>query len=364
MLRIEVLAGASIPYQQDKLTNKWVGTKVNNWKTESKFVVDFAVEADKKIRKRVKSHGKIAYPLNKASLPYELEMHLDEVNPTSFEDFVSKVHRGSGIFLSSTRVQSKLVLIFLKYKKIMKDESNDSLKESEFFLAILLKDKTALKFDDQGAPSATDIIDFEDVMQAATFSVGDFKASLENQESPDISFLGGVTDYFAEFMNAEDVLKNKESVENLFSALSKFVTDNSLRRKDKENCQDSVKELLDKNSRNKLPTKLEDVSYQIYSSLKKNEELKLEKDSFEEFVREHSFKVNDEFEVTKKDSERLEFISFDTDVGNLKIRRSLINSSESDDICFKENTNELIIKTKIYDKDVLKQLKQFRNEDR
>lgn len=84
MSGIEVLAGVSIPYQQDKDSKKWVGTVGHNWQVTSKPVVDFAAEAERKIRKKVKSHGKFSYPLKPKTLPSELEKHLSNETEVPF----------------------------------------------------------------------------------------------------------------------------------------------------------------------------------------------------------------------------------------------------------------------------------------
>lgn len=103
MSGIEVLAGMSIPYQQNKEDKKWAGTIGHSWDKDSQSVIDFATEADKKIRKKVKNHGKFSYPLKPKTLASELTKHLNIELDLSFEDFVNTIQVNNGISLKSKR---------------------------------------------------------------------------------------------------------------------------------------------------------------------------------------------------------------------------------------------------------------------
>jgi len=363
MSGIEVLAGISIPYQQNKEDKKWAGTIGHSWDKDSQSVIGFATEADKKIRKKVKNHGKFSYPLKPKTLASELTKHLNIELDLSFDDFVNTIQVNNGISLKTTRVKSKLVLIFLKYKKTAPNFVEELPEYHEYFLVMLLKDKAALKFDDNGSPNGTNIIDFEDVMQAATFSLDDFQESLNNEESPDVSFINGATDYFIDFLDAEDVIKNKESVNNLLTALADFGDQLKLTRTEREKCDGKVKAFIDENERKGFTTKLQDISIIMFNALKENKETGIERDSFEDYVREFNYKINDEFTVTKIDRDQLEFISFDTDVGNLKLKKSLIQDVQTGgNIVFNPHTDELTITTKVTDPEIQNQLKQIQHD--
>lgn len=366
MSNIEVIGGISIPYVQDINTKKWTGTNGHSWATGNSFVHTFAVEADKKIKKKPKNHGSINYPPKINSLAYLLEKHLFKGNNICFEDFVNSVQTKNGIILKTSRAQSKLVLIFLKYKKQITNNIDDSTIFSENLLIMLLKDKSALKFEDNGSPEGTDIIDFDDVMQAAIINLQSFSSSISRKSNIDVSFIngsGGTTNYFIDFLDAEDVIKNKESVLNVLQALKDFSIKNKLTRAQKEKCDKAIKSLIEKNERNKLATQLEDVSTTIYSCLYTEKNVSLTKSSFIEYIQEYDYKVNHEFNVTKNDRDKLEFISMETDVGSLKLKKSSFKKNGGDNISFNINSNELTVKTKITDNDIIADLIKLLNNE-
>jgi nucleoid-associated protein YejK len=365
MSNIEVLGGISIPYQQNKKTKKWSGNAGHSWDVDNLFVQAFANEAELKIRKRSKNHGKILFPPKVKSLASSLVNHLSKEKKVNFANFAKTVQIDNSIALKTSRVQTKVVLIFLKYRK----ERNTSAEEEHSFvenlLVVLLKDKSALRFGDDGVPLGTDIIDFEDVMQGAIIDINEFSSAIENKQDIDVSFIngnGGTTNYFINFFDAEDVIKNKESVTNVLNALIEFSDINNLNRTQKEFCADKVKAHIDFNERNNMPTKLQDVSTVIYNALKINKELKVNRDMFENFIQEYNYKVNEEFTVTKKERDTLEFISLETDVGEFKLKKSLFKSKERrGNISFNKNNNELTVKTKIIDPSTIEELKKLQD---
>ena len=313
----------------------------------------FASEAERKIRKRSKSHGKIPFPPKVKSLAQSLNQHIQSANNVSFSDFVKNVQLTNAISLKTSRVQSKVVLIFLKYKKEREDSTEETPVFIENLIVVLLKDKSALQFGDDGIPLGTEIIDFEDVMQGAIIDINEFSSAVKNKNEIDVSFIngsGGTTDYFIDFFDAKDVIKNKESVSNVLSALDDFTLSNNLKRKQRELCESKVKEHIEFNERHNLTTKLQDLSNVIYQALKKDRNLNVTKSSFEDYVQEYNYKVNEEFTVSKNERDKLEFISLQTEVGALKLKKSHFNrKGQTSNVKFNKNNNELTLKTKIQD---------------
>tara|TARA_X000001388_G_scaffold346_1_gene541 strand:- start:1823 stop:2923 length:1101 start_codon:yes stop_codon:yes gene_type:complete len=366
MASIEVIAGISVPYKQDEETKKWSGTVGHSWTVDNSYVIEFAKEADRKIRRRSKNHGKITYPPKPRSLADSLQDHLNVTKNIDFNNFVNNVQKTNSIILKTSRVRAQLVLIFLKYRKEHENSTNDSPSFFENLLVVLLKDKSALRFGDDGEPQGTDIIDFDDVMQAAIINIDEFQQSIEKNDDLDVSFIngvGGTTDYFIEFFDAEGVIKNKESVSNVLKALEDFAINKKLSRAQRELCASKVKAKIDFNERNKLATKLQDISSVVYDALKVDPKLEVKRDSFEGFIQEYNYKVNEEFTVSKKERDALEFISLETDVGDLKLKKSFFSSKgKQGNIIFNHNTEELTIKTKIKDKAIVEILKKLQDD--
>ena len=367
MSDIEVLGGTSVPYIQDVNTKKWSGTVGHSWINHNSFVQDFAVQADKKIKNKPKNHGSVSYPPKQNSLANLLQEHLNAGKNISFHNFVKSVQKTNNISLETSRAQSKLVLIFLKYRKKITSKTNDDSIFIDNLLVMLLKDKSALRFEDNGSPKGTDIIDFDDVMQAAIININNFSNSILNKNDIDISFIngmGGTTNYFIDFFDAKDVIKNKDSVSNVLLALKDFSSKHKLSRSQKERCDKTVKAFIEKNERNKFTTKLEELSTVIYSSLKTDRNLKITKDSFIDYIQEYDYKVNNEFNVGKNDRDKLEFITMETDVGNLKLKKSVFREKNgTGNIDFNVNSSELTIKTKITDPAIISDLKKLQQND-
>lgn len=361
MAKIEVLAGVSVPYVQDEKTKKWSSTKVHTWNLENPHVNVFAKEADHKIKRRSKNHGKISYPFKARSLASLLTKHFSPSDNTSFSQFVEQLQVNNSIELKSSRVRSKVVLILLKYKKTI--DYGES-READVFtniIVVMLKDKSALQFGEDGAPIGTDIIDFDDVMQAAMLDVDEFCDSVSNKYDVDVSFIngiGGTTNYFIDFFDAEGVIKNKESVINVIKAFDNFSQHLSLKRPLRELCEEKIKAHIDSNERKGFATKLDDISSLIYNVLREQPSVEIKADSFNDYVQEYNYKVNEEFTMSKNDRDSFEFISFDTDVGALKLKKSLFGDSKKH-VSFNELSNELTIVTKIKDPQVIEEIKKI-----
>lgn len=361
MAKIEVLAGVSVPYVQDETTKKWSSTKVHTWNLDNPHVNIFAKEADLKIKRRSKNHGKISYPFKARSLASLLTNHLNSSGNITFSQFVEQMQVNNSIELKTSRVKSKVVLILLKYKKTI--EYGES-REPDIFTSIvvvMLKDKSALRFGDDGAPLGTEIIDFDDVMQAAMLDVDEFCSSVINKSDVDVSFIngiGGTTNYFIEFFDAEGVIRNKESVTNVIKAFENFSQHFALKRPLRELCEEKIKAHIDFNERKGFATKLNDISSLIYNALRGQTDIDFKADSFNEYVQEYNYKVNEEFTMSKSDRESFEFISFDTDVGALKLKKSLFGDSKKN-VTFNELSNELTIVTKIKDPEVIAEIKKI-----
>ena len=363
MSNIVVLDGVSVPYIQDTESKKWSSTVGHAWESDNTFVQKFAVEADKKIKNKPKNHGSVIYPPKKNSLVHLLQQHIEPKEKVDFHSFVKNVQKNNNISLETSRSQSKLVLIFLKYKKEITGKTNSDITSVENLLVMLLKDKSALRFEDNGSPEGTDIIDFDDVMQAAVININDLSNSMLSNTNVDVSFIngvGGTTNYFINFFDAENVVKNKDSVSNILQALIDFSAKHKLNRSQRESCDQSIKLLLEKNERNKFVTKIEEVSTVIFSALRKYTDLNIKQNTFVSYVQEYDYKINHEFNVGKNDRDKLEFITMETDVGHLKIKKSLFNNG---DVEFNVNSNELTIKTKITDLDTINDLKMLQKND-
>lgn len=362
MPKILVLAGISVPYIQDEKTKKWTSTIGHSWKVDHPDVALFAKEADLKIKRRSKNHGKISHPFKHSSLASLLDRHLNSDGKVSFSEFVQQLQVNNSIALKTSRVRSKVVLIFLKYQKEMDSLPDKQAQVFHNLLVVMLKDKSALRFGEDGAPLGTDIIDFEDVMQAAILDIDEFSTSSKAGESVDVSFIngsGGTTNYFIDFFDAEDVIKNKESVENVIKAFKDFSEKNSVSRALREKCEEKIKAHIEFNERKKFPTRLSDISSVIFNVLRDNDSIDIKADSFDNFVQEYNYKVNEEFSMSKNDRDSFEFISFDTDVGALKLKKSLFGDEKSN-IIFNEKNNELKIITKIKDPLVIEELKKIK----
>ncbi|HAG31260.1 MULTISPECIES: nucleoid-associated protein [Alteromonas] len=365
-MKIEVSGGISIPYKQDDETKKWVSTIGHSWDVTNSYVVDFAKEAEQKIRKRSKNHAKISFPPKPKSLASSFHNHLISEGKISFFDFVKSMQTENSIALKTSRVQSKVVQIFLKYKKEREDSTEDNTSYVENLLVVLLKDKSALRFNDDGAPRGTNIIDFEDVMQGAIINIGEFVESISEKKDIDVSFIngsGGTTNYFVDFFDADNLIKNNESVTNVIDALNKFLEHKKLDRTQREECISKVVGRIDYNERQSFATKVHELSAVIYSTLRKEENIEISSSSFEDFIHEYNYKVNEEFKVTKSDRDKLVFISLDTEVGELKLKKSLFKGvGRKGNVDFNSNNNELTVKTKIKDPAIIEELKKLQND--
>ncbi len=345
-------AGYSITYTQDKNTKKWSHDSGNLW-SSSNSTTQFAKEAHLKVGNRAKNHAEIPNPFKTNSFADFLNKHLK--GSLDFKAMAEKIATHAGLQLSKSRSYDRLMLTFLNYKCDQYDKSTGSFSATERLLIILLKDKTVLRIQ-QNKPSSVEIIDFDDILHAAMIDVNDFKLSLSANSNFDVSFINGSSKYFIDFLDAEGLIQNTESVNELFSGLDDFLQTHKIKPSEKNKVKSDLSDLLEKHDKEGIATTVEDVSHRVYNSMSPKTAKNFTRSSFEDHIVHGNYKVNETFFGTKSFRDKLDFVPVSSPVGELKIRPSFFakkSAGKIDSATFDKQSNNLTIKTQITDSNTI-----------
>jgi len=343
------IAGYSVTYTQDSTTKKWASDKGNLWSSANASTDQFAKEAHLKIGNRAKNHAEIPSPYKTKSFAEFLDNYLK--GNLNFKKMSEGIITNSGLQLSKSRSYKRLMLTFLSYSCDVYNKASGTFTPTERLLVVLLKDKTVLRIQ-KNNPDSVEIIDFDDILHAGMVDTNDFKNSSATNANFDISFINGSSDYFINFLDAKGLIHNKESVSEILDALNDFFKANQTLPSEKNKIKSNLSVMMQKHKKDNVETTIEDVSNKVYDSMSTNTAKKFNRDSFQKYVLQGTYKVNESFYSTSTLLEKLDFVPVSSPVGELKIRPSFFgkhNKGKLNSAEFDKKSKSLTIKTKISD---------------
>lgn len=349
-------AGYSITYTQDKNTKKWNSDTGNLWSSQNTSADQFAKEAHIKIGNRAKNHAEIPNPYKTKSFAEFLDHHLK--GKLDFKKMSEEIIKNSGLELSKSRSYKRLMLIFLNYSCDRYNKNNGTFTPTERLLVVLLKDKTVLRIQ-KNNPDSVEIIDFDDVLHAGMVDINEFKQSSKNKLNFDISFINGSSDYFINFLDAKGLIHNKESVSEVHVALNDFFKKNQILPSEKNKIRSNLSTMMQKHQKDGVETTIEDVSNRVYDSMSTKTAKNFSRKSFQDYVIQGQYKVNESFYSTQTLVDKLDFVPVSSPVGELKIRPSFFGKKSKGQLNsadFDKKSGNLTIKTQISDHETIQSI--------
>ncbi|ROM54077.1 hypothetical protein BK649_10680 [Pseudomonas canadensis] len=361
---INALGAQLIPPQEEKPDSKWTYILGKDWPKKNKASIKFTNYVNTKFQKSSKTHGSFANSIDVKKFSNLLNSHLK--NATTFRAFINDFMRTKLIIeVNSSRVSSGVIAVFLHYK--LEPEEKDT-PQQDYLIVLLIRNTDALKFDETLLPDSIDIINIEQLLQAARIDITKFSSSYppkKDQHDNHVCFIrgsGDVRQYFITAMGAGDLVTNKKSSEQCITAITDFIKKFDLERSTAEKIDVTLNSLFEEKRKHHKPVTIEEIQEVIDDIIPRNK--KLAKGAFVDFVNNGGYEINEEFEVPKKESDRLEWIELNTSVAKMTIHRHNIGTPDSGKpIIFDSETGEITVIQKIEDQKTLEKLESLISYD-
>jgi nucleoid-associated protein len=340
----------------------WSFTPGTLWDTESNDVNSFVKKVYDRIGKSGKEHTEFKPTDESRAFPNLLKNYFDNTSNSkeSFE-ILASVFTDYGLKkeLKASRLNEGIVIVFVNFDHYSNpiftiNENGEDVEHPDHpavhlaskFLVLMVRNTGALKFTDDLQISNVDVIDMKQLIQGAQIDIPRFmnsypKIDFEKEHDNYISFvkgIGDIRDYFKKSMNAEDIVTNRESSENLSIAIEEFFSEYKLERDIKE---DIKLKLYNFSKENKGQVKtIEQIEDEIDRCIPISNESA--RKSFIKFINEKNYEINDEFEIKENIIKTLVFIDLELGFAKLILSQSALGKvGENKKAKFNPANNEL-----------------------
>lgn len=313
------------------------------WDVDDKIALEFIVEIEKRFRRKNKTFGNFSSAT--ASLPRELKKYYeseDKVIDKEFLTFCQGVidglaHGADEANASPAAGGNVVIMHYTSYE----EESLGRV------LIVLLEKRDMFDFDNDMRPEKLEPIDTKAIKQAALIDVELFDVSFpSNQGEAYLRFIEGSSkaDFFKSALGCNKKIDNEKSVQELDSAVGKFIEDKSIGLDLAEEIKDGVKSLLLEYSKpDSPPLNLKSIQQRIDKILPEGSDLK---GTFTNFVNDNEFQVDEWISPTNYQANRVGKIllkddnkSYDVEVsensiGAMKSNKPVKVSDDGQYLCF------------------------------
>lgn len=361
---INAIAVQLSPPIEDDAESKWTYKMGSSWPKKNKDTIKFTAHVNSKLQKSSKTHGSFTESIDVKKFSNLFKSHIDK--KIDFKSFINDFLRTKLIIeINSSRVAGGVIATFLHYE-VVTEENNHELQN--YLIVLLLRNTDALKFTDTLLPDSIDVINLDQLLQAARIDVTKFTASyppLDDQHENHVCFIRGTGDvrqYFITAMGAGDLVTNQKSSQECITAIEDFVKKFELERSTAEKIETTLRALFEQKRKVRQPVTLNEIQDAIDELIPKNR--KDARGAFVAFVNDGNYEINEEFEVPKKESDKLEWIELNTAAAKMTIHRHNIGGPDSGKpIIFDQETGEIIVTQKIEDPETLEKLESLVNGD-
>lgn len=322
----------------------WSFTPGTLWDTESKDVNSFVKKVYDRIGKSGKEHTEFKPTDEPRAFPNLLKNYLcnNSNSKESFEILASTfTDYGLKKELKASRLNEGIVIVFVNFDHYSDpiftiNENGEDVEHPDHptvhlaskFLVLMVRNTGALKFTDDLQISNVDVIDMKQLIQGAQIDIPRFinsypKIDIEKEHDNYISFVKGIGDireYFKKSMNAEDMVTNKKSSENLSAAIEEFFSEYKLERNIKEDINLKLYN-FSKENKNKVTT-IEQIEDEIDRCIPISNENA--RKSFIKFINDKNYEINDEFEIKENIIKTLVFIDLEFGFAKLTLIQSAL----------------------------------------
>ncbi|MBW3513768.1 nucleoid-associated protein [Shewanella sp. NKUCC01_JLK] len=355
------IAYSGLSSEKDDETS-WNFTPGTLWDTESKDVNSFVKKVYDRIGKSGKEHTEFKPTDEPRAFPNLLKNYLcnNSNSKESFETLASTfTDYGLKKELKASRLNEGIVIVFVNFDHYSDpiftiNENGEDVEHPDHptvhlaskFLVLMVRNTGALKFTDDLQISNVDVIDMKQLIQGAQIDIPRFmnsypKIDFEKEHDNYISFvkgIGDIRDYFKKSMNAEDMVTNKKSSENLSVAIEEFFSEYKLERNTKEDIKLTLYN-FSKENKNQVTT-IEQIEDEIDRCIPISNENA--RKSFIKFINDKNYEINDEFEIKENIIKTLVFIDLELGFAKLILSQSALGKvGENKKAKFNPASNEL-----------------------
>lgn len=311
------------------------------WPKNDEVCFDLITEVERKFKRRNKYHSYYEADSSPVSVPSRLKLYIEgKVRFKNLVEMFMKDLVDAAVNAGAYKIAGGNI-VFMHYKNLEDDDVGR-------LLAIMVDKKDGFDFDENLIPKNSEQINLDALRQAALFDLTLFDATYPAKPEAEtyLRFIKGASkgSFFKEAFGCEIKADNGRSVEQLHDAIDKYQEHFNLPVSFFDEAKQKVDELLLKAAKDKQEIAASTIFDAIESIIPEDRNLK---DTFEKFVNENEYEINDHIEPTFNNAnygEWVEVVATDKSF-NAKIYRSSLGAKGSNtSVQYDVDNHQLIFK--------------------
>lgn len=260
----------------------------NTWNLGNKAATDFIDQIERKFDRKNKFHSYFSgLPSNVSPIQNYMakKIEFDDLAKSQIIQITQSANEEGRKSLRGGN------LVFVHYKT--KDDEDDAGR----LLIVMVDLKGAFEFDEKLEPRKLNPVDTDALRQAAMFDLTLFQTIYPTKDGETyLHFIEGKSksDFFKEALGCDSSISNKQSVSNIFSAITAFAHEHSLKQAITEKIREKVAEHIRENIGKQVP--ISDIQHVIDKELPSGH---ASVGSFSEFSNTKGYQINAVFEATR-----------------------------------------------------------------
>lgn len=335
------VAAITAQFQTEQGSSKLSSEVGDLWPKNDKVCFGLITQIERKFKRKNKYHSYYEDDPSLSSVPSRLQLYIagkvqfKALVELFMEDLVEAAINAGAYKVAGGNI------VFMHYKSLESDDVGR-------LLAIMVDKKNGFDFDDNLIPKNSEQINLDALRQAALFDLTLFDSTYPNEPTGEtyLRFIKGVSkgSFFKSAFGCEIKADNGRSVEQLHEAINKYQDHFKLPLSFYDKAKRKVDELLEKAAVNQQEISARKLFEVVESLIPEERNLR---GSFEKFVNENGYEINDHIEPTRNNAkfgQWVEVVAIDESF-NAKIYRSMLGAVGSDkSVQYDVENHQLIFK--------------------
>lgn len=335
------VAAITAQFQTEQGSSKLSSEVGDLWPKNDKVCFGLITQIERKFKRKNKYHSYYEDDPSPSSVPSRLQLYIagkvqfKALVELFMEDLVEAAINAGAYKVAGGNI------VFMHYKSLESDDVGR-------LLAIMVDKKNGFDFDDNLIPKNSEQINLDALRQAALFDLTLFDSTYPNEPTGEtyLRFIKGVSkgSFFKSAFGCEIKADNGRSVEQLHEAINKYQDHFKLPLSFYDKAKRKVDELLEKAAVNQQEISARKLFEVVESLIPEERNLR---GSFEKFVNENGYEINDHIEPTRNNAkfgQWVEVVAIDESF-NAKIYRSMLGAVGSDkSVQYDVENHQLIFK--------------------
>tara|TARA_R110001583_G_scaffold195537_1_gene375638 strand:- start:2215 stop:3384 length:1170 start_codon:yes stop_codon:yes gene_type:complete len=335
------VAAITAEFQTQQGSSKLSSEVGELWPPNDAVCFGLITEIERKFKRKNKYHSYYENDATPSSVPSRLQLYIK--GNIKFKALVALFMKDlvdAAIKAGAYKVAGGNI-VFMHYKNLEDDDVGR-------LLAIMVDKKNGFDFDENLIPKNSEQINIDALRQAALFDLTLFDATYPSQPSGEtyLRFIKGASrgSFFKSAFGCEIKADNGRSIEQLHGAIDKYQEHFKLPLSFYDKAKQKVDELLEKAAKDHQEISARKLFEAVESLIPEGRNLR---GTFEKFVNEHEYEINDHIEPTRNNANFGQWVEVtaNDESFNAKIYRSKLGAVGSDtSVQYDVENHQLILK--------------------